>query len=199
MAKIEQTPLISFRSNVFGDNVVVKVFEDRVQFGKPPPKMSTGQRAALGAATVGASVIFTGLGKKDSDSTIIPLEIIDSVETVARGAKDKAKHLSNAGVFPGRGNWRSSFLVLTFSGHTVEIHVDSNEAESIRVLISDLAASRRQQLRGSEQNFSSGSERYRESRSSGIADEIMKLHDLQRMGALTEDEFNLQKSKLLGT
>jgi hypothetical protein len=199
MIHSEQLPAISFRSIVFGNNVVVEVFTDRLQFGKPGPKMSTGQRVALGAVTSGASVIFTGLDKKGSELTVIPLEIIDSIEVVARRAKDKAKHLSNAGVFPGRGNWKSSMVVLTFAGHSLEIPADSDEADSIRILISDFSASRKQQLGDSDPNSLGTSGIARESSTSGIADELKKLHDLRQLGALTDEEFDAQKSKLLGT
>jgi hypothetical protein len=199
MADFEQAPLTSFRSTVFGGNVVVEVFGDRIQFGKPRTKMSTGQRAALGAATAGTSVVFTGLVKKDSEMTIVPLEIIDSIEVIARSTKDKAKHLSNTGVFPGRGNWTSSSLVLAFAGHSLDIPVDSNQADLICTLIRDASASRKQQLRSSEQSPSGVSEMVEVSGASGIADELKKLHDLLQMGALTEQEFNTQKSRILGT
>lgn len=199
MAESAQTPAISFRSNVFGNNVVVEVFTDRLQFGKPGPKMSPGQRVALGAVTSGASVIFTGLDKKGSQLTVIPLEIIESVGVVARGTRDKAKHLTNAGVFPGRGNWKSSLVVLTFAGHSLEIPADSDEADSIRILISDFSTSRKQQLRGSDQDSSGASGIAKDSHTSGIADELKKLHDLRQLGAITDEEFNTQKAKLLGT
>ncbi len=199
MAENEQEPIASFRSTIFGNNVVVEVFNDRVQFGKPGPKMSTGQRVALGSVTGGYSVIFTGLNKKDSELTVIPIEMIDSVEVVARGAKEKAKHLSNAGVFPGRGNWKSSTLMLTVAGHSIEIPVEKSEAESTRALISDFASSRRQQLRSSEGNSSSVSVIAAESSASHVADELKKLHELHQLGALTEEEFVAQKSKLLGS
>lgn len=64
-------PLMQFDSHVGGKNATVRVYQDRIEWGKTS-WMGTAGKATLGAMTMGASLVATGIrGKKDDEMVLI--------------------------------------------------------------------------------------------------------------------------------
>lgn len=89
-------PLLQFDSHVAGKNAQVRVFPDRVEWGKTG-WMGTGAKAALGVATGGMSLLATGVrGQKQED-----MILIRSISSVSSKKSGLTKHEVNVATSTG--------------------------------------------------------------------------------------------------
>ncbi len=168
--------LLRFKSHIDGKNADVIVYPDRVEWAKEG-FMGTGAKLALGAATMGVSLLKTGVSGKTLGSEVIPVKSISSVTTKKDGM-------------------RFTLVRVICTGNTIDFRVSHSDAEPIKQLLTSLIlgshpALRRVQPQSAPSPASSGS-------SSSVADEIRKLAELRDAGVLSESEFAVQKTKLLG-
>lgn len=106
--------LMEFDSHVAGKNARVRLYADRVEWSKSG-WMSTGAKAALGAATAGISLLATGVRGK-GESEMIPIRAISSVTSKKSGLTKTA-------------------VQVIASGNTIEFRCSGDEAERFKSLL----------------------------------------------------------------
>jgi Short C-terminal domain len=168
---------MTFKSHVDGKNADVAIYLDRIEWAQPGGVSLT--RIATGAATGGISLLKTGI-RKGASSEMMPVKAMSSVTT-------------------GKDGLRFYKVTIIATGNTVEFRVDKKEGEAAKSLLTQL-------ILGSHpaQNLESAASIAAEP--SGVpigdvkvsvTDELLKLVQLRDAGALTEDEFQTQKAKVL--
>ena len=110
-------PIIEFKSHIAGKNSDVAVYADRIEWAQQGG-LSTG-KAALGAMTLGTSLLKTGISKKQQGSEVIPVKAISSVTTKKDGLR-----FTNVSVI--------------CAGNTIDFRVSHNEAEPIKQTLTSL-------------------------------------------------------------
>jgi hypothetical protein len=95
----------------------VAVYADRIEWAQQGG-LSTG-KAALGAMTLGTSLLKTGISKKQQGSEVIPVKAISSVTTKKDGLR-----FTNVSVI--------------CAGNTIDFRVSHNEAEPIKQTLTSL-------------------------------------------------------------
>jgi hypothetical protein len=175
-------PVMKFKSHVAGKNADVAVYFDRIEWTKEG-RMGTASKLALGAATLGTSMIATGVsGKKGTE--VIPIKSISSVVTKKDGLRFTAVQ------------------VITV-GNTIDFRVGHGEADGIRACLIDLMLDKHPTQNISATSIApevapAPSAPAPTASTLSVADEIKKLVELRDLGALTDIEFDEQKKRLLG-
>lgn len=72
-------PLMSFTSHIDGKNATITLYGDRIEWRRKSI-MSTGAKAALGAATMGMSLLATGVKGKDEGNMVL-IKAVQGVTT----------------------------------------------------------------------------------------------------------------------
>lgn len=91
---VEFQPLMEFTSHIAGKNARVRLWPDRVEWERAS-HLGTAGKAALGAFTLGASLVATGLrGKQDTEMILI--RSITGVTTKKSGLTQNAVTVSTA-------------------------------------------------------------------------------------------------------
>lgn len=183
--------LLQFKSHIDGKNADVVVFEDRIEWSRDGRVSLT--RMAAGAATMGASLLKTGV-RTGGGSEMIPIRSISSVTT----KKD------------GLVNWK---VVVITSGNTIEFRVDKSTAEHARTLLTQL-------ITGSFAGTTTSPPPPPVATAApavatapapppppvpagaahgNVADELLKLKQLLDAGVLSDAEFAAQKARVLGS
>lgn len=111
-------PLMQFKSHVEGKNADVMVYVDRIEWLREG-RMGTGAKLALGAATLGTSLLKTGVGGKQQGSEVIPIKSVSSVTTKKDGI-------------------RFTKVTVITTGNTIDFRVPHAEAEPIKRMITQL-------------------------------------------------------------
>lgn len=177
-------PIMKFKSHVTGKNADVEVYIDRIEYTKES-RMGTASKLALGAATLGTSMLATGVsGKKGTE--VIPIKSINSVVTKKDGIRFTA-------------------VQVIASGNTIDFRVGHGEAEGIRTCLIELMLDKHQTQKiaplppAPEATSAIPTPPDAPTPSiSSVADEIKKLVELRDLGALSDSEFEEQKKRLLG-
>jgi|688.fasta_scaffold428332_2 hypothetical protein len=176
-------PLMKFKSHVAGKNADVEIYVDRIEWAKEG-RLGTASKLALGYATVGMSLLATGVsGKKDTE--VIPIKSISSVVTKKDGIRFTAVR------------------VIT-TGNTIDFRVGHGDAEGIRSCLIDLMLDKHPtQVAASSPPVPDATiavtppQQAPVPATSSVADEIKKLVELRDLGALSDTEFEEQKKRLL--
>jgi len=77
-------PILTFKSHINGKNADVAVYSDRIEWAREG-FLGRGAKLALGAATLGTSLLKTGVGGKTQGTEMIPVKSISSVTTERDG------------------------------------------------------------------------------------------------------------------
>lgn len=168
-------PLMRFKSHIDGKNAVVEIYPDRVEWnrgGISPTKITTG------VMTAGVSFLATGLRRSKSGSEVIPMKAISSVTTKRDGLM-------------------YTKVQVICSGNTIDFRVPHGDAPGITQVLTDLLLNRHPRQVPTHVPNSSGHQAV--SPGSGVADELTKLASLKASGILTDEEFQVQKRRLLGS
>jgi hypothetical protein len=179
---METKSLLEFTSHIDGKNAIVQIFADRVEYTKPGRVTLT--RLAGGAATMGASLMATGI-RTGGEAEMIPIKNITSVNT-------------------GKDGLRYHKVVITASNATIEFRVDKAVADAAKVLLSQLMlGTHPAQLTTSSPQVvitasptpapatpAAGGE--------GKVEQLKSLKELLDSGILTQEEFDAEKQKILG-
>ena len=112
--------LMTFKSHVEGKNSDVAIFADRIEWSHEG-RLGAGSKAALGVATMGVSLLKTGV-RKAKDSETIPIRSISSVVIERDGFRQEVK-------------------VIT-SGNTIAFRCGRQQAEDVKHLLMDLISGR---------------------------------------------------------
>lgn len=199
---MNEEPLMKFDSHIAGKNAIVRVYYDRIEWGKTG-WMSTGAKAALGAATMGMSLLATGVRGKGEGETLF----IRSITSVT----DKKSGLTK------------NVVSVIASGNTIDFRCSQSEAVEFKRLLNQLVANGGQ----SPQPPAAQPPQYQQMPPRGYApqyapppppvapptpppaptpaapstDDIMaqlqKLGQLRDAGILSEEEFAAKKAELL--
>lgn len=86
---MSEQSLMTFKSYTEGRNADVRIFADRIEWDRKDV-LGTGGKAALGFATMGISLLKTGV-RGASDSEVIPVKAISSVVVERDGFRQKVK------------------------------------------------------------------------------------------------------------
>lgn len=176
-------PIMEFKSHVAGKNADVRVFQDRIEWGKKG-RMSTGAKAALGAATGGISLFATGVRGKAEDETIF-VRSITSVTSKKSG-------------------FTKNVVSVIASGNTIDFRCEQSEAVAFKKLLNDLVAGVLPQAGSAPQPAQapppvpSGPPQAAGSAADEVMGQIQKLDELKQAGILSDDEFQQKKTELLG-
>lgn len=111
-------PLLTFKSHIEGKNADVHVYADRIEWAKEG-HLGRGAKLALGAATLGTSLLKTGVGGKTQGTEMIPIKSISSVTT----SKDGLRFMKVSAIC---------------SGNTIDFRVSSGEAQRVKDLLTSL-------------------------------------------------------------
>jgi hypothetical protein len=177
-------PVMKFKSHVSGKNADVEVYIDRIEYTKEG-RMGTASKLALGAATLGTSMLATGVsGKKGTE--VIPIKSINSVVTKKDG-------------------FRFTAVQVITAGNTIDFRVGHGEADGIRTCLIELMLDKHptQRIASSPPAPEAASavaapQVSSATSASSVADEIKKLVELRDLGVLSDSEFEDQKKRLLG-
>ncbi len=176
---METSSLYNFRSAIEGKNAKVNIFADRIEWSLGGG-VSTAK--ALGAlATGGISLAATGIRKKVTNSEMIPVKSLTSV-TVERD---------------GLLFWK---VTVTASGNSIDFLTRRSEAEEVNSLLTQLmVGTHPAQLKPTTPMETVPiPSPVVEAKTEDPLERIGKLKQLLDAGALTQEEFNTQKAKLLG-
>jgi Short C-terminal domain len=184
--QMESEPMMTFKSHVDGKNADVAIYVDRIEWGQMGGVSLT--RLAAGAATMGVSLLKTGV-RKGGASEMIPVKSMSSVTTAKDGL-------------------RFHKVVVICSGNTVEFRINKAEGEAAKALLTQLIPGTHSAQQVQQAPIPPVAATLGHVVSSpplaiptpllSVIDQIKELAQLRDSGILTEEEFVSQKSKLLG-
>lgn len=173
-------PLMQFDSHIAGKNATVRVWPDRIEWGKTG-LMSTGAKLGLGLATAGMSLLATGVRGKGQDEMIL-IRSISSVTSAKSGlTKNEVSVMTPAGAIAFRCSQR--------------------EAEDFKRLLLQLVATGGQPPAPAPAPAAPVQYAPPPAPSPRPADDVMgqlkKLGELRDAGILSDEEFAAKKAELL--
>ena len=173
---METKSLLEFTSHVDGKNATVQIFVDRVEFNKPGRVTIT--RLAGASVTLGATLLGSGL-RTGGEAEMIPIKNISSVHT-------------------GKDGLRFHKVVITASNAEIEFRVDKAIADAAKELISQLILGTHpaQQVESTPTIVVST---VASTAPAGV-DRVGKLKELKELldaGILSNEEFDIEKKKIL--
>lgn len=172
-------PLMKFDSHIAGKNAMVRVYPDRIEWGKTS-WMGTAGKATLGALTMGASLVATGVrGKKDEE-----VVLIRSISSVTSKKSGLTKTEVNVHTPAGAIGFRCS----------------PKEADQFKRLVLELVAQGGQPQvvvqQAAPQHTPPPSPAA--APQEDVMEQLTKLGQLREAGVLSEEEFAAKKAELLG-
>ncbi|MGV9298841.1 SHOCT domain-containing protein [Amycolatopsis sp. NPDC003676] len=175
--------LLQFKSHIAGKNATVQIFPDRVEWERP--RGVSGGKLTAGLLTSGVSLLATGVRSGRAGTEMIPIKNVSSVTTKRDGLRFTA-------------------VKVVTSGNTIDFRVGHNEAGPIKDLLTELVLGShpsQQAPASSEPAVAAPTTEPSDtpaSATSSLAADLEKLAELRERGILTDEEFAMQKSRLLG-
>lgn len=104
-------PIYKFTSHTSGKNAKVSIFQDRIEW--EVARGVSGGKLALGAMTLGLSVLATGVKNGKTGSEMIPISKVSSVTTK-------------------RDGFSNTIVSVITAGNTLDFRVSHAEAKTVR-------------------------------------------------------------------
>jgi hypothetical protein len=167
-------PLHKFTSHIDGKNAAVSIYPDRIEWDRSGG-VSKG-KMALGAMTVGMSLLATGVNSKKSSTEMIPVRSISSIATK-------------------RDGMMNTLVQVITSGNTIDFRVSHSEAKTVRDILNQLITGTHPETSTPPASVAPPAE---SAPPVDLVAQIQSLASLRDAGVLSEEEFASKKSELLG-
>lgn len=169
MSDVADTPVLEFTSHIAGKNAKVRVYRDRIEWGRKD-RMNAAGKAGLAMVTLGTSYLATGVTRKDA-SEMIPIRSISSITT-------------KKGVL-------NTLVSIITTGNTIEMNVSHKEAAALKDLVQTLMLNQDAPVVTAAPAAPSAAE-------PDVAGELQKFAALRDQGVITAEDFEAKKRQLLG-
>lgn len=181
---VEETPVMTFESEISGDNSVVTVYSDRIEWVKKSGGVSAGKVAA-GIFTAGLSLAATGVGKgsygakKSTDLSILHLATVTGITSERDG--------------------RRAIVVVSTPSMALPLNLPRKEAEQVSRTLNNLVTAARNAPSHAPVSVQvAQAAPVQQNASADPTEQLQRLAELHNQGILNDEEFAAAKAKALG-